>query len=263
MNPNTYQRPQVLATAGNIAQAEKLIAEMGLEPALHRRYARLDEIQTLWVPKPAAAPTNGKGVFGHLSPKGTAKPSPIVAKAGAITWDKFQRTVLPTAESIEFYINYHMNWTALLTATNLDAPPILQWDHEEVRNPVSWYVYSDGSPSSQWKIAPGAFCKVNAITLQPSMWNGGNKHQGKSAIFIIDGAADTRKPSMGLFPEILRSELHAVRATIEAHSRSGSPSGREEASACGIRVGERPGSGGLIRVTSSTGVTEYTIDRWD
>lgn len=262
MNPLQYQRPQAPATAGNIAAAEKVIAEMGLEPALHRRFARLDEIQAIWVPaekeKPAA-----EGVFGHLVAKGKAKPATMSANGGFITWEKFQRVVLPSAESIEFNITPSMNWCALLTAENADAPPILQWDREDARNPVSWYVYHNGSASTQWGIQPHQYAKVTAVTFQPSMWNGGNEHQGKSAIFIVDGAVDSRDASMGLFPEILRSELHAIRSTIEAYSRAGRAGGRDQASACGIRIGDGQGQGNRVRVTSSTGIAEYTIDRWD
>ncbi|QEI08511.1 hypothetical protein FXN63_23735 [Pigmentiphaga aceris] len=261
MHPLQYQRPQVAATAGNIAQGEKVIAELGLEPSLARRFAKLDEIQTIWQPadKPAAS---GKGVFGHLIPKGKTQPAAMTSDAGVITWAKFQRTVLPTAEQIEFLLSDNMNWCALLTAVNADAPPILQWDSNSVRNPVSWYVYHNGSPSSQWGMPSEGYRKVTAVTLQPSMWNGGHEYQGKSVIFIIDGAVDSSEPGLSLFPEILRSELYPIRATIEAYSKAGALQGRESASACGIRISGNS-AGNRVRVTSSTGVMEYTIDRWD
>src|SRR5207253_1562968 len=34
------------------------------------------------------------------------------------------------------------HFMALITATRPEAPPILQWDSEERRNPVSWYYHS-------------------------------------------------------------------------------------------------------------------------
>lgn len=262
MNPLQYQRPQVPATAGNIAQGEKIIAELGLAPSLHRRFARLDEIQKIWTPvdKPAAP---GQGVFGHLVPKGKSTPAALVGDAGAITWDKFQRTVLPTAERIEFLLEERMNWCALLTAVNADAPPILQWDHPDARNPVSWYVYQGGSPSSQWGMSSGQYRKVTGVALQPSMWNGGYAHQGKSVLFVIDGARDEKDAGMSLFPEFMRGELYSIRATIEAYSKAGSIQGREDASACGIRISNHQGQSNRVRVTSATSVMEYLIDRWD
>jgi len=48
MDPLHYQRPQAAPTAGNIARAEKLFAELGLERALHRRFAQLHEVDALW-----------------------------------------------------------------------------------------------------------------------------------------------------------------------------------------------------------------------
>ena len=262
MNPLQYQRPQVPATAGNIAQGEKIIAELGLEPSLHRRFARLDEIQTIWMPidKPAAA---GQGVFGHLVPKSKPTPPALAGDAGAITWEKFQRTVLPTAERIEFLLEKRMHWCALLTAVNGDAPPILQWDLPDARNPVSWYVYYGGSPSSQWGMPSGQYRKVTGIALQPSMWNGGYEHQGKSVLFVIDGALDEKDEGMSLFPEFMRGELQPIRATIEAYSKAGSIQGRKDASACGIRISNHQGQSNRVRVTSATSVMEYLIDRWD
>lgn len=157
-----------------------------------------------------------------------------------------------------------MNFCALVTAVNPDAPPIIQWDREEARNPFSWYVYNGGSSPAMWNL-PNGFVEVTAITLQPSMWGDEERftHQGKSAIFVLSGARDARKPSAGLFPEILRGELHQIRATLEAYSRSSSISGGEEASANGLRIGEN-GDQALIRVTSVNGVAmHYRIDRWD
>lgn len=66
----------------------------------------------------------------------------------------------------------------------------------------------------------------------------------------------------GLFPEILRTELHGARATIEAYSKRAVLAGYEEASACGLRFGD--GAPARLRVTTRTGSRfEYMIDRWD
>ncbi|MVW69971.1 hypothetical protein [Bordetella sp. 15P40C-2] len=48
MHPLRYQRPQCAPTEGNIAQAEKLVEKLGIARSLKRRYARLEEIRTLW-----------------------------------------------------------------------------------------------------------------------------------------------------------------------------------------------------------------------
>ena len=67
-----------------------------------------------------------------------------------------------------------------------------------------------------------------------------------------------------LFPEILKSELHAVRSTIEAYSKSAKLGGYEEASACGLRLQMGETASIKLRVTDGAGVvTSVTIDRWE
>lgn len=146
MSPSQYMRAQAAPAAGNIAQAEKIIATLKAAGSLERRYARLDDVQRfLWrAPAPrgtAVAPAPG-GVFGHLTPKAKA-PAPegrATLPQQTMTWEKFQRTVLPEALGIEVQVPQSPDrFMALVTAARPDAPPILQWDSEEARNPVSWY----------------------------------------------------------------------------------------------------------------------------
>jgi hypothetical protein len=269
MHPLLHQRPQAAPTAGNIAQAEKIVAELGLEPSLARRAARLEDIQAIWFPQAPQAPSApARGpVFSHLKAKGE-EPSvaaPMAMPAKTITWDKFARTVLPGAKKIEVLLSSKMAICGLVAAVNPDSPPILQWDDGgENRNSVSWYVYHGGSTAEGWGLTSHEWADVSAVTLQPSMWSTPEhfKHQGHSAILILDGAQDQNNPSLCLFPEILKSSLHEVRSTIEAHSKSRELEGTAEGSAAGLRVGDN-GCHCPIRVTTDTGVAVYKIDRWD
>lgn len=260
MHPLRYQRPQAAPKAGAIEAAEKLVAQLGIERSLQRRFARLDELVTVWKPQAPATEEPTGGVFGHLKARGAATPVPMTAPAQDITWTKFAATVLGDARSIEVQVPAHGSFAGLLTADDPDAPPILQWDMPERRNPVSWYLYVRGSSAIHWGLRGGTWAKVNAITLKPSMWNGGFEHQGKEALLIIDGAKDSRTGQGNcLFPETLKSELHAVRATIEAYAKVATLHGREEASANGLLA-----VGATVRVTNNRGVAAaYRIDRWD
>lgn len=152
----------------------------------------------------------------------------------------------------------------MTTAANADAPPIIKWDREDERNPVAWYVYHNGSPAPQWRLANGSWAKVTAITPSPSMW--GSRPMsflGNGVVLVLDGAIDTQTNSgNALFPEILREELHGARATIEAYSRSAIISGREEASACGYHVG-KGAADCTLRVLAKGSWSPYRIDRWD
>lgn len=262
MHPLQYQRPTAAPSAGNIAQAEKIVAELGVAGSLERRFARLDEIETVWMPKARTLEPTA-GVFGHLTPKGETLSGSMVVPSRAMTWVKFRDTVLPTATSILLAAPAHGNYCALVTATNPDAPPILQWDTLERRNPVSWYVYNGGSSAQRWCLMP-VWIAVTAVALQPSMWGGRPAgHQGESAIFVLAGARDSgyENSGLGIFPETLKSEFHGIRSTIEAFSRRGKLGGYGDASACGLRVGNE--SGAHVRVRDAAGVQmEYRIDRW-
>lgn len=267
MDPHQYMRPQSAPGAGNIAQAEKIIAQLGAAGALARRYAKVGEIQALWRPTPIKPVDAPGGVFGHLAPKGRRQDEVVEVDAPPVvmTWEKFKRTVLPTAERIEFLAEGTGNYSALVTAADPEAPPIMQWDQEDLRNPFSWYVYSGGSAASQWHLRAGFYRDVTAVALQPSMWNGSDKytHHGESVFFILEGCREDNSRSACLFPETLKSEFHSIRATIEAYSRSSRIEGVEEASACGIRLQKGTPWRSTFRVTSGGRQVIYKLDRWD
>lgn len=266
MSPLQYQRPQAAPTAGAIAAAEKVMRQLGAAGSLARRFCRVDEVQALWRPTPKKAEQPAGGVFGHLKPKGAAPALTMAVPAQVMTWDKFQRTVLPTAERVEFLAPPLGSYTALVTAVNPDAPPILQWDRVEARNPVSWYLYPGGSTASQWGISGGQFVEVEAVTLKPSMWNGGHEHQGASVIFVLAGARESRgNGGAGLFPEILKSEFHGVRSVIEAYSRGAKIEGLGEPHAAGISLQKGADStwNATLRVWSGGRPLNYRLDRWD
>lgn len=263
MNLLKYQRPKAAPTVGNIAQAERIVEKLGIANSLKRRFARLEEMETFWTP--ASEKPYAGGVFNHLLPKQQFKP--MVAKGPTLTWEKFKHTVLPDARKIQFMVpTGPANYCAFVTAADMDAPPIIQWDTEEKRNPFSWYVYAGGSYASRWGLSTG-WADVTGIVLQPNMWQPGYEHQGQSVTFILDGCRDGNYKNCGvaLFPEVLKGELREIRSTIESYSRHGVLEGYEEASACGIRLQASGGNlaGLRFRVTTDLGATEYTIDRWD
>lgn len=264
MHPLAYQRPQAAPTAGAIAAAEKIMQQLGAAGALARRFARLDEVQALWSPAPAKAAPAAAGVFGHLKPKGAEAAPSMTIPAQTMTWDKFQRTVLPTAERTEFRAPSVGGYTALVTAVNADAPPILQWDREDARNPVSWYFWDGGSSAASFGLTAGAFVTVEAVAFKPSMWNGGNEHQGQGVMFVLAGARESKMAGAALFPEILKAEFHGIRSVLEAYSRGASIEGMKEPHAAGVMLtkGDKAWQA-TVRVWSGGKSLDYCLDRWD
>lgn len=269
MHPLQYQRPQAAPSAGNIVQAERIFETMGLAASLKRRFARLDDVtDAIWRPSPpkAADKPVGAGVFSHLTPKGAAPTTAMSLPTQTMTWAKFQATVLPTAESIEFHVPFGVaNFGALTTAVDPDAPPILQWDRPDRRNPVSGYVYHGGSHARQWGLTAGSRCNVVAIVANPASWHGGDLGNfGESFQLLLSGSAETRASGLAIFPENLRSELREVRSTIEAHSRYGSIEGLGEPMACGPIFGKGNGAWDCtITVAADGHKRTYKLDRWD
>lgn len=266
MHPLQYQRPQAAPSAGAIAAAEKLVEQLGIAYSFPRRFARLDEVEAIWMPTEVQQDASTGKVFGHLVAKGEAPAKSLTAPIKVMTWEKFVRTVLPTAERIEFKAQAQDSYTTLVTAVNADAPPIIQWDHENDRNPVSWYFWHGGSSASSYSLKAGQYYPVSAITLQPSMWKGNTTdHHGKGVMFVIDGARETRQPSGCLFPEILKAELYGARSVIEAYSKEAKMQGMNEPAAAGVMLNGNATQpwNAQIRVINKNLTIEYKLDRWD
>ena len=266
MNPTKYQRPKAAPTAQNVARAEEIVAKLGIANSLKRRFARLSELQKVWEPHIEEPKAARGGVFGGIKTKcETNKPNPVIGNGGTMTWDKFSRTVLSKAKKIEMKIGYGRDsFAALVTAEDPEAPPIIQWDTDESRNPFSWYLYNGGTYASDWNLSSGNYVEVTGVVLQPNLWQPGFDHQGKGVMFILKDCKDKRNRTSGLFPEILRGELREVRATIEAYSKENPLSGEWEADACGlIYQSDHENWQCNLRVTTDVGVSTYKLDRWD
>ncbi|MBK7828093.1 hypothetical protein [Nannocystis sp.] len=425
MAPSQYMRAQVAPTAGNIAQAEKVIAALKATGALDRRYARLADLTCfLWRPRPAQANVQPGSVFGHLTPKAKSPSGKLALPQQTLTWEKFVRTVLPEAIAIEAQVPAVSDrFMALVTAASADAPPILQWDAEGQRNPLSWYYHAgidaeikrrvegaggqyegvdirasllwdnrndldlhvitparehiyfgakrsgcggwldvdmnvrgetttpvenirwargaaphgryriyvqnyrfhepsrlatpwkveveisgeiyhftgvispgqqtggasdmtvfefDYEPgqrltqaprhavpqqqgTGQWNVRAGAWVPVTAIVSSPNLWGERPLVQhGRHTFFLLEGCRDTAAGrGRGFFTETLRSDFHAIRATLEAFNRTAEIAGADEAEACGLGMTDQKPWNLALRVTTANAVASYVLDRWD
>lgn len=160
MSPSNYMRAQVAPSQGNIEQAEKIVEKLGIANSLQRRYATIEEVpETIWKNKGSfvkKGDVKAEGVFGNITPKEKTNTvsSRVDLPSVVMTWDKFQRTVMPSAESIEVKIDNPNRFMALVTASDDTAPNILQWD-----NAFSWYYYGgiDGEIKRRVESAGGQY----------------------------------------------------------------------------------------------------------
>ncbi|WP_225728929.1 MULTISPECIES: hypothetical protein [unclassified Nocardia] len=266
MHPLQYRRPTAAPTAAMIARAERVIAELRAAGSLERRFAKLADVCPIWSAAKDAPPPGG--VFGHLVPakkrRGTID---LDAEPVVMTWEKFARTVLPDAERIEFAVpRENANYGAMVTAVHPDAPPIVQWDTPRQRNPVTWYVYVNGSPPTQWRLRPGEFREVTAVIPHPATWHVevDRTAREQAVLFALAGATDTAYTSgAGFFPEFLAADLHEIRKTLEAYAKDAVVAGKDEAEVCGLLVSKADKIGHTFRVTAGGVRVHYTLHRWD
>jgi hypothetical protein len=258
VNGRDYQRPKAAPTQGNIDAAEKLIEKLGIAKSLDRRYAKIEEVRLMWSPTDIPKKASG-GVFSHLKAKNSDPVLNVSTPPQKVTWEKFEEKILPTAKQIRFKALNYGNYSGFLTAVDYDAPPILKWDNEEDRYPVSSYCYTKGSHCVTWNVAVGSLVTVTGIAKTP-LPDGSYS----SVMLILDGARD-KSENQGncLFPVILKSELHQVRSTIEAYSMYAKLTGREEATACGYGFSKGSKESIEVSVFDGTDWLNYIIDRWE
>lgn len=269
MHPLRYQRPTAPPRSGAIDAAEKLVERLGVASALRRRFARLDEVlacagaSVIWVPSLIEDEGRPGGVFDHLR-RSKKSVEPVTIPRQTMTWDKFRRTILPTARSIRCETPASGSYFGMVTAADPEAKPILQWDDESRRNPFSKYFWHGGSSRGSWNLPPVA--DVVAIVPNPAHFHDEEKfkHHERCAMLILAGATETRDATGWLFPETLKAEFHGIRSVIEANARTSRIEGAREGTANGIAIsnGDR-WSGVELIVTTDGGDAKYRIDRWD
>ena len=170
MDPSQYQQSQVAPTDGGVQQAERMIQQLGLEDSLARRYMAINDIPVfVWRPRSAATAKKVEGgVFANVATKKkAAAPSPAMTlPVTPMTWEKFKRTILPTADKIEVKAEQSNRFAALVTAVHPESKNILQWN-----NRSSWYYHGGADAEMQRRVeAAGGRHQGNEIRCS-LMWS--------------------------------------------------------------------------------------------
>lgn len=177
LRPSTFMRSVTPPSANAIREAEKTfekLVEAGMvsKDSMKRRYAKIEEVPEMkWEPKLAITDKAVKpgGVFGHIVPKeqkaAVVRNTDLASKV--MTWDKFQRTILPTADKLEALIDNPDRFMALVTAGVEGAPNMLQWDNE-----FSWYYHAGVDAEIKRRVeAAGGRYENNALRVSLSWEN--------------------------------------------------------------------------------------------
>lgn len=266
VHPASYQRPVAAPSDSTIEQAEKIVQKLEIESALNRRFLLAEEAQYIWQPR-----RNRKEKTSVFAEMYGAKKEPAPSSIGPatkITWEKFNRTVLPVAEQIHInFVSINLPFCQYVTTVDEKSNPILAWDNHELRNPVSWYQHVYGVGPVAFNLRPGRH-EVLGLTLQPNMWNEQTKyaHHGEGVLFVIKDAKETTRVNLCLFPEVLRGDLHSVRSVIEGFSKTRSiqrPSIEGQYCAGIIFQKGMTASNWYLDVVINGQNVKYNIDRWD
>ena len=178
MDPSKYMRSQNDPTVNQLYEAEKTVAKLGIANSLQRRYASINELPEkafIWQPKAVKKTAKkdvvqGASVFGHLKARDTKDTSTLDSSnlpTTVMTWDKFQRTVLPTAQSLEVLVDNPNRLMALVTAADSTAENILQWD-----NTFSWYYHGGIDAEMKKRVEQFGGRYENNIMRCSLMWEG-------------------------------------------------------------------------------------------
>lgn len=147
--PASYKRPTAVITPRMKEAAKKAVEELGLMPALERRYARVEDLQIenlLYVDRNVRRKINGD-VFDDLEL--ASAPLKNLDKIEEVSVDKFVSDILPTAKSIEVLVeNRHSgNLVSLIAPYDLTAPHLFKWP-----NPFSWSYTGDLADSIRERV---------------------------------------------------------------------------------------------------------------
>lgn len=164
--PHNYKRPTALITQSMINEAQKKVASLGIEEALTRRYATIDDITINNVIYADRASKKAMGAFDMLKAE-TSDKLPNLDKIAEVTIEGFISNILPKAESIEMFVdNSHTsNLVSLIAPIEPNAKHIFKWG-----NNFSWSYNGEVTDSMREnvKAAGGSISGLLRFSIQ---WN--------------------------------------------------------------------------------------------
>lgn len=167
--PQNYKHPTALITKSMVTAAMKTVADLGLEPALERRHARITDVSVesvLFVDN-AVAPAM-KGGFQDLLMEAVKPGKFDMGRAELITIDSFVYNELPRATSLQLWLDNDLsrNFVSLTAPVHDDAARLFKWD-----NNFAWSYDGNVTDSIKERVKR-AGGRVENVALRVSLaWN--------------------------------------------------------------------------------------------
>lgn len=166
--PANYKRPTAVITPRMVEAAQTKLEELGLEQAIERRVAKLDDVHVndvLFVDR-AVKPKMKGGITDLLLSEVKAKPVNLKG-ATEITGDEFLSTVVPLAKSIAVLLeNKHLGNLVTLTApVHESTGRLFKWD-----NDFAWSYDGDVADGIKQRVK-AAGGKVDALFRTSLAWS--------------------------------------------------------------------------------------------
>lgn len=130
MAPANYKRPKALITKRMIEEAQKTVAELGIEDSLARRHASISDItvnNVLFLNRNAKKALN---VFDALKEDVKVNPQKL-SKVTEVSIEEFLKNILPNSEGIELLMENRLipNLVTLTAPVNPEAKSIFKWEN--------------------------------------------------------------------------------------------------------------------------------------
>ena len=177
--PSNYKRPKAIFNAKMIKEAQKTITDLGLEPALHRRFATAEDINVVDIAfvdrsvKDSLIGGTEASVFDMLKASTPVKPQSY-DKVQTITIEKFMDEVLPTLTSLEALVEtrHQKNLASLIAPVNPDVGKLFKWG-----NNYTWAYNGNMTDSDIRQNVEKHGGNVHGILRFSLQWNDGVEHE--------------------------------------------------------------------------------------
>lgn len=215
--PMNYKRPTAVVSKAMIEKAREKIAELGLNSALERRYAKIEDItvnNVLFVDRAARKKMNGS-VFDEIASSVVPQIPKHLDRIEEIPIEAFIRNVLPKAERIELLLENKLanNCVSLIAPADPSAKGMFKWG-----NNFSWSYTGDMADSIKERVKKAGGSIVGDLRCSLSWFNYDDLDlhmREPNGYLIYFGNKHSFSPSNGKLDVDMNAGTGSTRSAVE------------------------------------------------